>query len=282
MSENRLSELRHRWDRERTPHLTLELAETYRREGFLNEAAECLEAQLQDRPDHVATRVALGRCRLEAGRSREAIESLKTIVDRDPSHLVANKLLVRAYVDVGQAQDATDRLELYRLLNDGDPDIEGLESMIASVASQPLPEPPPSSMSSNGHGEPFAGLWDDLDPDDWEPLLADGLFFVESGRQALEPLIEDLPEEVESDTSAESPEGDVASVRLAELYREQGHLDEARAQYESVLRRNPGDEGAQRGLRALDESAGPSPRERKLAALNELLGRVRQARDTES
>lgn len=83
-----------------------------------------------------------------------------------------------------------------------------------------------------------------------------------------------------------------ASVTLADLYREQGHLDRALAVLRSVLEREPGNREALARLASLARSpswrltaydlldgasfaAGGSPSERRAALLRGYLGRIR-------
>jgi hypothetical protein len=58
------------------------------------------------------------------------------VVQADPTHLRANKLLIEVYLDLGNRELARDRLDLYRLLNQGDPEIEALEALVVGVAAE--------------------------------------------------------------------------------------------------------------------------------------------------
>ncbi len=123
-----------RWREDPSPHLSLQLADLYRQGGKLREALPVLEKGLERHPESVSLRVALGRYQMELGDPESAAESLRSVVDADPGHLVANKLLIRAHLAVGEVQRATDRLDLYALLNDSDPEIESLRSAVEGRA----------------------------------------------------------------------------------------------------------------------------------------------------
>jgi tetratricopeptide (TPR) repeat protein len=132
-----LESLRSRWSREPTPQLSLQLAEEYGRRGRAEQAVEVLEGGLEAHPRHLSTRVALARYRFDLGQVHEAVAALEEVVAKDPTHLVANKLLAKAYSELGEPRKARDRLDLYRLLNESDPEIGMLQQMVA--ASGPLP-----------------------------------------------------------------------------------------------------------------------------------------------
>ena len=71
------------------------------------------------------------------------------MVGGDPTHLVANKLLVRIYLDLGNEKQARDRLDLYALLNESDPDIEQLERNFAPhVVFRLATLPPPPDLAT--------------------------------------------------------------------------------------------------------------------------------------
>jgi tetratricopeptide (TPR) repeat protein len=148
----RLQALRRRWEEDRSGGAFLPLAEEYRRLGRVGDALAVLEAGLRAQPKHLAAQVALGRCRLEAGDAAGAATTLERVIEQDPTQLVANKLLVEAYLRTGRTWEAGERLQLYAVLNDRDPDIERLQERIdaqlaarapatALVAPPPLPRP---------------------------------------------------------------------------------------------------------------------------------------------
>jgi tetratricopeptide (TPR) repeat protein len=132
-SAERLNQLRQRWERDPKSRAFLQLAEEYRRAGRLPDALHVLKAGLEEHPTYLAAQVALGRCLVETDAPDAAIEILERAVARDPAQLVANKLLVEAYLAKRQAGKARERLDLYKLFNDRDAEIEPLEARIRAL-----------------------------------------------------------------------------------------------------------------------------------------------------
>ncbi len=149
-SAERLNQLRQRWERDPKSRAFLQLAEEYRRGGRLSDAVHVLEAGLEEHPTYLAAQVALGRCLLESGAPAKASELLERAVARDPTQLVANKLLVEAYLAMEQAGKARERLDLYKLFNDRDADIEPLEARIRALDGLPAAPPRPPKRGAPG------------------------------------------------------------------------------------------------------------------------------------
>ena len=139
---SRLEALRERWERDPASRLFLQLAEEYRRDGQPEAALKVLETGLGHHPGYLAARVALGRCRLETGDVTGAAETLERVIAADPTQLVANKLLIATYLRLGRIDDARDRLDLYVLLNEADPEIAEIERQLAAATAPPAAELP--------------------------------------------------------------------------------------------------------------------------------------------
>lgn len=138
--DGRLEALRLRWERDPGSRIFLQLAEEYRRHGKLSEAVRTLEKGLATQPGYLSARVALGRCRLELGDAPGACTVLETVLASDPTQLVANKLLIEAYVRTARPDKARDRLDLYLLLNESDPEIGDLERRVLALEKTPPPQ----------------------------------------------------------------------------------------------------------------------------------------------
>jgi tetratricopeptide (TPR) repeat protein len=134
-STEHLNQLRQRWERDPKSRAFLQLAEEYRRAGRLSDAVHVLQAGLKEHPTYLSAQVALGRCLVESGAADGAVEILERAVARDPTQLVASKLLVEAYLAKGAPGKARERLELYKLFNDRDVEIEPLEARIRALES---------------------------------------------------------------------------------------------------------------------------------------------------
>ncbi|MCB1037069.1 MAG: tetratricopeptide repeat protein, partial [Acidobacteria bacterium] len=127
------------------------------------------------------------------------------VLERDPTQLVANRLLVEAYIGQSEHAKATRRLDLYRLLNDGDPVIEELQERLEATA-------PAAPVEEDGDGRFFeaeeleapAETADLADPDEpFSELLSSpaGPSTTEPVEEVEEPLEEDLFPELHQEIS---------------------------------------------------------------------------------
>jgi len=240
MSES-IEELRQRWQEDPSPQLSMHLAEEYRRLEMRAEAAEVLTKALEEHPEHVAARVALGRFKGELGEVEEACGLLERVVTEDPTHLVASKLLVSLYLERGDKRQARDRLDLYKLLNESDPEIEVLEARLSGGAR--FSEIADIVVDIPRNGDPFQDLWAGVDSAAyWQAFGAEGIFPV-SHKQS-PPARRDTTEI----PVAEEEEVSGATVTLANLYLQQGHLDDAEMAFGEVLSREPANADALAGM----------------------------------
>ncbi|HEX3525979.1 MAG TPA: tetratricopeptide repeat protein [Thermoanaerobaculia bacterium] len=145
---DRLAQLRAKWDADSTSRVFLQLAEEYRHLGRVKEALEVLDRGLREHPGYLSALVAKGRCHLELSEGEPARLVLERVVKQDATQMVANKLLVRAYLETGEPDKARERLDLYSLLNDSDPEIEELRRRIKSL-DRPAPAEEPRPMDAD-------------------------------------------------------------------------------------------------------------------------------------
>lgn len=234
-----LADLRRSWEQDRSRGAMLRLAEAYRTRGELQDAAEVLEDGLVHYADHLAARVALGRCRMEMGDLTAARTLLESAVEQDPSQLVANKALVDTYLQVGELEKAREGLERYRILSPEDPDIERLTSELQRAATpRPVfqlespatgnvmdaldlksvsgPRRPPARREPT-NGDPFRSLLESLEP----------------RRQYAAAAVEDVFTFQSAGTTTSAPLP-AATPTLARLYAEQGHKAEAAELYQEA------------------------------------------------
>jgi tetratricopeptide (TPR) repeat protein len=135
-----LTQLRARWESDPSSRIFLQLAEEYRHQGRMREALEVLERGLREHPGYLSALVAKGRCLLELGEPEASRVVLERVVKQDATQMVANKLLVRAYIETSEPEKARERLDLYTLLNDSDPEIEELRRRLRAM-DQPQQAP---------------------------------------------------------------------------------------------------------------------------------------------
>lgn len=143
---DRLTQLKNRWEADPTSRIFLQLAEEYRHQGRVKEALGVLDRGLREHPGYLSALVAKGRCHLELGEPEPARTVLERVVKQDATQMVANKLLVRAYLDTGEPDKARERLDLYSLLTESDPETEELRRRLRAM-EQP-PQAPPTSDDS--------------------------------------------------------------------------------------------------------------------------------------
>lgn len=284
-----LQDLETRWRDERTPQAGVRLAEALQQQGDTVRAEgvlDTVEAQLEEHPRDLAARVAVGGLRLALGQAQGAARVLEQVVEADATHLKANKLLVEVYLELNQRDRARDRLDLYRLLNEGDPEIEALEGLVVGVTVPPAeaapPESPPVVMADGrgrrlrvSGGNPFAELTAEA------PLAP--------GPGPLEDLMREPP-------AAPAATATGATATLGDLYREQGHRDDAERVFRDVLTEEPGNLRARQGLAELaadndkepaalvalaaaDDADGEDPERRRIAVLRGYLARIQRGRE---
>jgi tetratricopeptide (TPR) repeat protein len=212
---DRLTQLRAKWEADPTSRVFLQLAEEYRHLGRVKEGLAVLERGLKEHPGYLSALVAKGRCHLELGEGEAARAVLERVVKQDATQMVANKLLVRAYLETGEPGKARERLDLYSLLNDSDPEIEELRRRIRSMDRPAAPAEVPRQMDA----DPFS-----LEPPvvrrEVREAKADDIFAL-SGLAAAPPppvLV------VEKDAEEEEP-GGLLFPGLASRDRRQRYLD---------------------------------------------------------
>lgn len=178
-----LEPLRKQWEFEKSPTLTLQLAEEYGRKDDFLSAITVLRSGLAKHPRHLASKVMLARYLVELEQWPEARESLEQVATADPTHLIANKLLVKTCLATGDVAEARNRLDLYTLLNESDPDIEALEDALergvlpqvearAEPAGDPGEAGPPLDAGSGFEDAPVELEEETAEPREVEELVA--------------------------------------------------------------------------------------------------------------
>ena len=160
---DRLTQLRARWEADPASRIFLQLAEEYRHLGRVQDALAVLDKGLAEHPGYLSALVAKGRCHIELADGEAARVVLERVVKQDATQMVANKLLVRAYLETGDPVKARERLDLYSLLNDSDPEIEDLRRRIRQ-----LERPAPAPEKASPEADPFS-----LEPPEQPPAGPD-------------------------------------------------------------------------------------------------------------
>jgi tetratricopeptide (TPR) repeat protein len=119
--------------------------------------------------------------RLDMGEPGNAAQALERALELDVTNLVANKLLIEAYLGRGEKERARQRLDLYRLLNDSDPDVADLRRRIDGGRSAAAP-----TSVADGADDTAGGLADTANTTDTAPDAAS-----DGGREAGDALEEE-------------------------------------------------------------------------------------------
>jgi len=163
---DRITQLRARWQADPSSRVFLQLAEEYRHSGRVQDALAVLESGLKEHPGYLSALVAQGRCLLELGDAGKARGVLERVVQQDATQMVASKLLVRAYIETNDPEHARQRLDLYRLLNDSDPEIDELHRRVVAMSRPPQapdgprPEEPAERPRMDSTETPAAEVFD--------------------------------------------------------------------------------------------------------------------------
>ncbi len=261
MPDLEIDDLRGRWEAERDPALTHQLAGEYERAGDLERALEVLASGLEVHPDDVATRVAKGRCHLELDQADEACRELLRIAMDDPSHQVANRLLVDAHLRLGEQARARDRLDLFELLGGDRSQVEELERRLGSdgrgeaeVPVEPAVAGVFEEVAEGADADPFVLLdWIEFDESRYAAaIFAEGVF--SEPRAAMVAAPEPVHVALEAPSEAVPSDESAPTLTLGELYRKQGHHDEAVGIFRQILERQPGNVEAARALGELEKN----------------------------
>ncbi len=269
LSEQEIDKLRERWEADGSPAVALRLAEEYRQLEQAARALEVLEASLETTPGHPAARIMKARCYLDLDQAEAARAELYRVVRADPSHLVANRLLVDVHARLGDPKRARDRLDFVAFLNGGEGGTAELERLLADAIGEPFVLPSsaaPRGLVMDSAGPTFPGRTraasrapravarsesepfrlSEPDPTSYlAALFGEGLF----SRPGVPAATGSEPGAlVGIDPEAAGGQSPAPTLTLAELYRKQGHHEEAAGIFRAVLERQPGNLEAARAL----------------------------------
>lgn len=124
-----------------------QLADAYRKEGFLDEAIEICLRGLQEHPTYVSAHVVLGRAYLDKGAIEQAEAEFLKVVELDPENLLAHRLLGDIYARQERVAEARERYLTVSSLNPLDREVKALlaalpqPTVVTPRPSQPAPPP---------------------------------------------------------------------------------------------------------------------------------------------
>ncbi len=209
-----------------------QLADAYRQQGRSADAIAVCARGLERYPTYVGARLILARALAEHGDVARAEAEFRRVLEQTPDHIPAHRALGELLRLQGRPAEA---LAVYESLRDLVPFDQEVVELLASLRAAPAPAVAPRAAESR-EAEPAAPLFD-LTEVAAEPPLPLG---PPGG----------LPE------AAPVPAPALATETLAELYVQQGFVEEARAIYRELVRVQPSREDLRAKLASL---AAPAP-----------------------
>ncbi len=214
------------------------LALTLDQLGRRAEAEQMFVEAVRLKPDHVPSRVGLGRCLLAGGRPQEAEEHLRAALRHDPEFVAASESLARALAAQERFEEALPYFERALRLS---PNVAELHNDLARVLAQ---------LRRYEDAVPHLRRAIALKPDLVEAQVNLGSVLAELGR----------PAEAEGPLRAAvrlKPDFAYAQRKLGEVLLALGRREEALRVYEDGLRAAPGDAELRQALEAARAGAAP-------------------------
>ncbi|MBW2066057.1 MAG: tetratricopeptide repeat protein [Deltaproteobacteria bacterium] len=206
------------------------------------------EEILENGPSQATIFLVLSRMK-EEGRPEEVIKRCERALDVYPNDISIRKLLAEAYFESGMISEAEEELERVSQQLDSFASIYRLKAQVLTEQGR------------NDEAVKALELYLSHNPDDEEALgLLQGLAAEE------EPATKrDLPpeEEPRADLEEREEQPDIATPTLAEVYFNQGQIQEAIRVYEKVLEKEPEDQFSHHRIEELKSvlEGEPSPPE---------------------
>ncbi|HUP44759.1 MAG TPA: tetratricopeptide repeat protein [Thermoanaerobaculia bacterium] len=284
----KIEELRFKVKTDPKSRLFYPLAEELRKIGQAAEAEQVLRTGLEHHPTYLSAWVVLGRVLREQQKHADAVPALSKALDLDRGNVVAARLLADSYYALGEKVESIKKYKLVHALMPGDDEIEAIihriETELAGASDKDPFDITYSGLNrkqeiaiETGDDEPMAAAHEESPFD--EPAVGEG--YTADAFSIEEPPGVHLTEGEEP-----APEGEIApgfiqgsfdanvpppppqaddfarTLTMADLYANQGLVDEARDIYEDVLARDPGNEAVRAKLEALEASGlGPQASE---------------------
>ncbi|MBW1705468.1 MAG: tetratricopeptide repeat protein [Deltaproteobacteria bacterium] len=218
-------------------------------EGRLGEViTECLKA-LDFYPNDVQLRTLLAETYLEMGFIGQAERELDRITSDIKNLISAYKLQADIYTRQKRHEEASEALKRYLALNPDDREALDLLAKIKPVEEEPVPKAPeiPEEAGPALEEEFEEEIKEEIITE--PPEIPEEVVLAAEEEIKEEPAPPELPEEV----------ADLATPTLAEIYYNQGQMDEAINTYEKVILNNPEDKSSIERLEALKAQIAEKP-----------------------
>ena len=150
---SRIEELEKRLAADPNSRMFVQLAEEYRKQGFLENAIEICVQGLTKHPQYPSARVALGRALLEAETFDRARDEFEAVLAQVPDNILANKFLGETYHRLGRYDEAIQKYQIAQTLAPEDAELKG---KIEAVKAEKAEGGPPSPRAAPAPAVPIA------------------------------------------------------------------------------------------------------------------------------
>lgn len=145
MAKEDIEKLKEKVEKDPLSKLFVPLAEEYRKAGMVDEAISVLLKGLENQPNYMTARVALGKIYLEKKMLKEARDEFKKVIAAIPDNLFALKKVAEISAELGEISEAIDAYTKIIKLNPLDEEAKSnLETLKTKKVEEKKPEPPAS------------------------------------------------------------------------------------------------------------------------------------------
>jgi tetratricopeptide (TPR) repeat protein len=227
------------------------LADELRRRDHIEEAIELCRKGLQFHPDYASGHVVLGKCYLGRGDLEEAREAFREALTIDSGNVLVLKNLGDITFRQGDLEAATEYYQRILELDAGNAEVREVLVELKAPQDEHPPADPPIELSVVTEvpvfEEQLSEPPDAVSGPEEEQPCADS----EGEEPKLSPEETELLRDEEDEESGKGPPRGMATATLAEVYFQQGLLDQAIETYQKVLRHQPDDDGVKDRLAEL-------------------------------
>ncbi len=144
MAKEDIEKLKEKVEKDPLSKLFVPLAEEYRKAGMLEEAISVLLKGLENQPNYMTARVALGKIYLEKNMLKEARDEFKKVTAAIPDNLFALKKVAEISAQLGEISEAIDAYSRIMKLNPLDEEAKSALETLKTQKIEEKPEPPAS------------------------------------------------------------------------------------------------------------------------------------------
>lgn len=217
------------------------LADELRRSDYVEEAIELCRNGLQFHPDYASGHVVLGKCYLDRGDLDEAREAFRGALAIDSGNVLVLKNLGDITFRQGDLEAAAKHYRRILELDAGNAEVREVLEELQTPQDEHPPADPLKELSPVTEvpvfEEQFSETRDAVSRPEEEKPSAD----AEGEESKLSPEETELLRDEEDEEPGKGPPRGMATATLAEVYFQQGLLDQAIETYQKVLRHKPDD-----------------------------------------